>query len=101
MAPFIVLQTHQPCGKRHENKRDHFDLASFGRTEPQIPSPTGLDINEIYKHTALHFQNFPNKLGLLAMLSSFTGRITTPTPVISVIGAVVVISVGVVVKVPV
>ncbi len=25
-----------PRGKRHENKRDHFDLASFGRTAPQM-----------------------------------------------------------------
>jgi hypothetical protein len=25
-----------PRGKRHENKRDHFDLASFGRTAPEM-----------------------------------------------------------------
>jgi hypothetical protein len=73
------------------------------RGPTRVPNPNSIrpDINKIYKHPALHFQNFPHKLELLAMLSSFTGRITTPTPVISVIGAVVVISVGVVVKVPV
>jgi hypothetical protein len=26
----------EPRGKRHENKRDHFDLASFGRTAPEM-----------------------------------------------------------------
>ena len=25
-----------PRGKCHENKRDHFDLASFGRTAPEM-----------------------------------------------------------------
>src|ERR1700743_2052095 len=25
-----------PRGKHHENKRDHFDLASFGRTAPEM-----------------------------------------------------------------
>jgi hypothetical protein len=29
-------EREDPRGKRHENKRDHFDLASFGKTAPEM-----------------------------------------------------------------
>jgi formate-dependent nitrite reductase membrane component NrfD len=51
-------------------------------------------INISYITARLHFQNFPPKLKFLAMLTSFTGRITATLPVIVVI-------IGVVVTVPV
>jgi hypothetical protein len=31
----------EPRGKRHENKRDHFDFASFGRTAPEMVMSAG------------------------------------------------------------
>ena len=49
-------------------------------------------INISYQSTHLHFKNFARKLELLAMLRSFTGRITTVpvvVPVVSIITVVV------------
>jgi hypothetical protein len=57
--------------------------------------PSHMFINISYANTHLHFKNFAPKLEFLAMLNSFTGRITTTLPV------VVVIIIGVVVTVPV
>ncbi len=53
------------------------------------------NINIFYANTHLHFKNFAPKLGFLAMLNSFTGRIT------ATLLLVVVIIIGVVVTVPV
>jgi hypothetical protein len=48
--------------------------------QPAEPNPEHAIINIIYTNTYLHFKNFPHKLKFLAMLNSFTGRITTTLP---------------------
>jgi hypothetical protein len=46
-------------------------------------------INIIYGRIHLHFKNFASKLKILAMLASFTGRLTATLPVVGVIRVVV------------
>jgi len=73
-------------------------LFFFGGGSGQRPKPGALNPSIIisYQTPDLHFKNFTRKLRLLAMLSSFTGRIITTIPVV-----LPVVSITVVVSVPV
>ena len=62
----------EPRGKRHENKRDHFDLASFGRTAPEMlmsansfrvltQLPIDLPVNQTPTNPEPHFRRICRK----------------------------------------